>query len=105
MAGIRTCQNYVTGIVYLDLNTNGVFDPFEPYVSGRVRLQQGEEIHAETTAEAETGFVFANVPCGSYQIYLDDDYVTELQVTEGLGQSHMLSRAPVLLYLPHLFSQ
>lgn len=97
------CENFVSGTVFLDLNHNGIQEPTEPYTSGLVRLEQSGQLYAEKLAEAEFGFVFASVPCGDYQVFVEGRYAADIQVSDaGPSQSLNLARTPYILYCPIL---
>ncbi len=96
------CQNYVTGVVFLDYNENGIQEPGEPYTSGTVGLEQDGQLYAEKEAD-EYGFVFENVPCGVYQVLLDGLPVTEV-VVDAVSPPLALAlpKKPARIFLPYV---
>jgi|GEM_PF-6670852 len=99
-AGENICQNYVTGVVFLDYNGNGVQEPGESYTSGMVGLAQDGQLYAEKEAD-EYGFIFENVPCGVYQVLLDGEPVTEVTVDAVSPPLALaLPKKPARIYLP-----
>lgn len=97
------CENFVSGVVFFDANGNGIQEPTEPYISAWVRLEQNGQLYAEKLAEAEFGFVFEHVPCGQYQVFVDDRYVADIQVDDaGPSLSLTFGQPPYLFFLPVL---
>jgi len=99
------CENFVSGAVYFDANGNGIQEPTEPYTSAWVRLQQNGQLYAEKLAEAEFGFVFEHVPCGNYQVFVGNQYATDIQVDDvGPSLSLTLGQPRFVLFFPVLLS-
>lgn len=89
-AAAPICVNFVSGTVFVDLNTNGIQEPTEPYTAALVRLEQDGQLYAEKMAEAEFGFVFENVACGTYDVFVDGRYAQTIRVKD-TGPSLSLS--------------
>lgn len=74
------CSNFVSGTVFEDRNNNGIQEQTEPYTSAMVRLEHNGQLYAEKLAEAEFGFIFENVPCGAYEVFVASHFTRTIQV-------------------------
>lgn len=97
------CANFVSGTVFEDRNNNAIQEPSEPYTSAQVRLEQNGQLYAEKLAEAEFGFVFENVTCGTYDVFVEGRYAQTIHVNDtgpslslSLGVPHYRFFLPVL---------
>ena len=64
---VATGQGLVSGIKYLDLNTNGIFDGIDRPQEGIVFvLTDSSGVKRQTTSAADGTFSFANLPAGVY---------------------------------------
>lgn len=103
-AAAPQCVNFVSGTVFSDINGNGIQEPSEPYTSALIRLEQNGQLYAEKLAEAEFGFVFENVPCGGYDVFVAGRFTQSIQVNDsGPSQSLSLPLASILYFFPIVF--
>jgi hypothetical protein len=99
----------ITGIVWFDLNRNGVRDQGEPLMSNHpVYLEEiGDDLPGAMIARVETDgegvFTFPNLEHGSYRIYLKDGTSLDVAIShERSAASVELSFAGRQIFLPLL---
>ncbi len=89
----------ISGIVWFDMNRNGIREPNEPPMAGiAVTLQQVSPAPGAMTAQVITGedgsFLFPSLPYGTYQIRDATGYTVEVTLDEVRGAQELAMGSP-----------